>query len=450
MFVDTFRRFVKTSALLCFLISGVLGSLAVGSIAASASSKSQTTLSKTSRSDVLSVTRRVFSAKSDELEIPMDDATPTPTIVVLKSVTLTNAVPTPVSDASEALIDTDIPVVAEATATPTKIAKKAVSKPDVVVETIVPTPEETNESATPISEGPKETVVEIATKGPEASQAAVAETSTPTSTDTATATYTPTVETVVQQTTPTSDETSAVGKSRNVIPGKRVGLSPEWFDFLIQAGYLVRSSSDIPKFGTIAETAHPDEYLMVGMHLVVSQSSKETVKVGDRLMVYRVLDGYVAPETKKSLGRFVKNLGILVVTRTGSNFVQADVVSVFAPFMINESVKPFEDELDRWKQSRRRKPLPADPIDCAVAGLPSGLERALMNDTVILSAGEDQGVVAGMDFEIQKPVEASVGKKVWVKTGKARVFFVGGKYSMAKIVWNRDLILCGFRAQYQP
>jgi hypothetical protein len=213
---------------------------------------------------------------------------------------------------------------------------------------------------------------------------------------------------------------------------------------------LARSASSVPKFGFIAESSRQDHILTTGMHLLIKQKSKEIAKEGDQLMVYRALDEVNDPETNRSLGVFIKNLGVLKVTRVEAGYVQADVVKVFAPFFKDDSVKSFEDELDRWKQSRRRKPLSADPIECTVTGLSRDSDHAIMNETIVLNAGEDQGIVAGMDFELKKPVEATVYKKVWTKVGKARVFYVGGKYSLAKVLWNQDLILNGYRAQYQP
>jgi hypothetical protein len=55
-----------------------------------------------------------------------------------------------------------------------------------------------------------------------------------------------------------------------------------------------------------------------------------------------------------------------------------------------------------------------------------------------------------MTFELRKPVEASPTRKTWMPIGKAKVFFVGNGYSMAKVLWNQDPILRGYRAVYRP
>jgi hypothetical protein len=390
--------------------------------------------------------------RSGEEEIDLGEiiATPTPTLVTLK---LTSE-----SDTGALVgLDMDIPMGGEATYTPTVVVvpdtptpaatdtPTTETAPQEVAET--PTAEISDASSREAAETPSPELSNASNRGAEVTVQA-----TPTSTpvEMAPATPTPTVVVVEEKESSKVQETTPEEKPRNVLTGKNVGLTPEWFHYLIQAGYLTRSASHIPQLGTIAASSHDDNALTTGMHLAVKLRAKETVKEGDLLMVYRVLDEVKDPETNRSLGVFVKNLGILKVTRVEAGFAQADVDKVFTTFYKNESVKSFEDELDRWKQSRRRRPLSADPIECTVASCSQGSDRAIMNETIILNAGEDQGVVAGMDFELKKPVEATVYKKVWTKVGKARVFYVGGKYSMAKVIWNQDLILSGFRAQYQP
>jgi hypothetical protein len=274
-------------------------------------------------------------------------------------------------------------------------------------------------------------------------------TDTPTEVAQETPTFTPTMvpeenEVEISEAPITDDKKAGLDKT------KRLGLSPTWFDYLVQAGYLVKKPSEVPQIGLIVESSHQDSTLTTGMHLVIRQKNKTLVKTGDRLIVYRVLDRYTDPVTGDFLGSYVVNLGSLKVTRVDGSLVQADVLKTFAPFFKGDKVKLFDDELERWKKSRRRQSPPSDPVECSVVGMPPGSERALMNDTLILGVGEDQGVVAGMDFEVKKPVEAAVSKRSWVRIGKARVFYVGGKYSLAKVLWNQDLILRGHRAVYQP
>lgn len=357
-----------------------------------------------------------------ESEISLDDAvdTPTPTLVVLNTVTSSEDLFS-IPEASAAK--------AEPTATDTPTPEAVRPKAPVPVKQkkikLVP-------AATATPEPP------VATPTPTAPQAAQAE-----------ATFTPPA---VESTAAAVAEEKATG-DKNVAfnsNAKRSGLSPEWFNYLIQAGYLVPSGSSVPQVGTIVDSANHDDILVTGMHVVIKSKVKEAVRVGDRLVVYRTLDPCVDPETGRSLGIFVRNLGVLRVTRVDGSDIQADVVGVFAPFYAKDLVKSYDDELERWKQSRRRRPLPSDAVECTVAGVANGMNRALMNETVILNAGEDQGVVAGMDLVLKKGVESAVGKKTWSNAGKLRVFFVGGKYSMAKVVWCQEPVVKGYRALYQP
>ena len=439
MFVETIRRFVKTTTVL-----GAIFCCGLGASAAWSSGATSVNTQQPGQAPFVSALRHSVTSRStmrsgeEEIDLGEIIATPTPTLVTLK---LTSE-----SDTGALVgLDMDIPMGSEATNTPTVVVVPNTPTP---VATDTPTSEAVGTASQEVIETPTPEV----SSAPNRDETEVTVQVTPTSTfvEMVPATPSPTVQVVEEKEPSEIPAATPVEKSRNVLTGKNVGLTPEWFNYLIQAGYLVRSASNVPKLGTIVASSHDDNALTTGMHLTVKLRTKQTVKEGDLLMVYRVLDEVRDPETNYSLGVFVKNLGILKVTRVEAGFVQADVDKAFTTFYKNDSVKSFEDELDRWKQSRRRRPLSADPIECSVASCSQGSDRAITNETIILSAGEDQGVVAGMDFELKKPVEATVYKKVWTKVGKARVFYVGGKYSMAKVLWNQDLILSGFRAQYQP
>jgi hypothetical protein len=416
------------------------------------------------------------SESSVELEIAIDETgeTPTPTLVTLKASTslgLESAADLPASaqsaqrltpTATPKVIPTDTPMDTpipthilkddEATATETFTAIVMEDSPTVVktnepYTTTATVVEDDSEEESDVEEQSEVVATETPTDTVKVIETILeTSTDTPIPTPTLTPTEIPTAEVVTEESATAPVETM----QRKTIVGKSVGLSPEWFDYLIQAGYLVSSNSEVPRFGIISESAEADAILQPGMHLVVRKKSSTDVKLGDRLMVYRVLDRYNDPDSKIYLGMYVRNLGLLKVTRIDGLLVHADVLKTYAPFYTNDLVKLFDDEMDRWKQSRRKKQLPSDSVECSVAGIPPGSEHALMNETIILGAGEDQGVVAAMDFELKKPVEAAVGKTTWTKIGKARVFFVGGKYSLAKILWSQEVIEKGFRATYQP
>jgi len=244
----------------------------------------------------------------------------------------------------------------------------------------------------------------------------------------------------------TSDDftnAGAAGKTTMTFLKRKVGLDKEWFNYVLTAGYLRAPKSHVAKLGTIVATLK-DQVDIIGF------SSQIVLKVGDQLVVYRVLDPYSDPETGRFLGDYVKNLGLLRITEVDGQLLHCTVIGAWFPFFAGESVKSYEDELDRWKQSRRKHPLPAEPIQCSVAGPVPGTDRILTTEVAILSAGEDQGVVAGMNFQLRKPVEASVTQKTWMKAGSATVFYVGPGYSLAKVVWDVEPILKGYRAVYQP
>jgi len=267
------------------------------------------------------------------------------------------------------------------------------------------------------------------------------------------------VENQVHDATPTASESSSddfsnggtTSKSTMTFLKKKVGLSSDWFPFIMTAGYLRAPKTHVAKLGTIVATLK-DQVDIIGFssQVVVKLSRRTDLKAGDELVVYRVLDPYSDPETGRFLGDFIKNLGLLRITEVDGQLIHATVIGAWFPFYAGESVKPYEDELDRWKQSRRKHPLPAEPIQCSVAGPVPGTDRILTNEVAILSAGEDQGVVAGMNFQLRKPVEATVTQKTWMKVGSATVFYVGPGYSLAKVIWGLEPILNGYRAVYQP
>jgi hypothetical protein len=151
------------------------------------------------------------------------------------------------------------------------------------------------------------------------------------------------------------------------------------------------------------------------------------------------------------MGTQVAHLGVgrVVEVQGGRCLVKVD--RSYKPIQPGDEVKLYEDEVQRGQQSRRMEKLPSSEIQCRVCGGDPWLDRYTTNDYVILSAGSEQGVVAGQVFLLRQrdtkpgwkgPADATVGR--------VKVFYAGPDYSMAKVLMNSIPVTRGTRALYSP
>ena len=114
-------------------------------------------------------------------------------------------------------------------------------------------------------------------------------------------------------------------------------------------------------------------------------------------------------------------------------------------------MKPYDSEIQRWKDAHAKQALPTKPIQCKVAGGEPNRTQMEETDFIILTAGAKKGVVEGQVFELRNSREMGfMEKPLQILAGKAQVFYVGPDYAMARILKSSVGIQKGFDAVYQP
>jgi hypothetical protein len=234
-----------------------------------------------------------------------------------------------------------------------------------------------------------------------------------------------------------------------VAPKSRINRNISFYYFL-RAGYIVSESSEIPSLGEVIGTDGDLAYSTPKKFFVRLVSPKTEVKPGDLWVVYRAVDRVGKPETE-FFGFLTRNLAVVKVVEVQKQRCQVEVKKSFGYIENGDKVKPYDGEIQRWKDAHSKKPLPTQPIQCMVAGGEPKHDQLTETDFIILTAGSKKGVVEGQVFELRSGRETGfLEKPIQIFCGKAQVFYVGPFYSMARILKSRVAIQKGFQAVYQP
>ncbi len=223
------------------------------------------------------------------------------------------------------------------------------------------------------------------------------------------------------------------------------------FDFLVRAGFVAQNKSQINRLGKIIGNPRNEDNLSTADKVYVGLSKGATAQEGDRWIFFRFADPVKNPANGKKLGIQVIHTGIGRVLEVQESRCLVQIEKSFVPIQGEGEVKSYEDEVQRWKQSKQETKLPDFKITCFVAAGEPQRDHYAMNDFVVLSAGSEAGVVAGQVFQLRQrdknprwsgPAEAPIGQ--------AKVIYCGGNYSMAKILRSVQPIPLGTRAVYEP
>lgn len=252
-----------------------------------------------------------------------------------------------------------------------------------------------------------------------------------------------------QPSSQTSKEASA--PVRAAATGPRVRMDDKiGFHYFVKSGYVVQEGSDVASVGRVEEYDFDPTYTFPKKCRLSLSEAGASTKIGDRLLVYRVRQRF--NESRSGFtGYWVQNVAVLKVLETGEQGTLAQVLESFDPILVGDQLKTYDQELDRWNGARVKKPLPAESVHCFVAGGDFIHDQFSQSEFIVLTAGADQGVVEGQDFQLRdkkktNDEEEALGKPV----GLARVFFAGPGYSMARIVWNYEPVYKSFEARYEP
>ena len=170
------------------------------------------------------------------------------------------------------------------------------------------------------------------------------------------------------------------------------------------------------------------------------------------MLVYRT--NYHLEEARSGFsGYLVQNLAVLKVLEVHQRRCLAQVKDSFATFSNGDAVRPYGDEMARWKEAQVKKDLPGHPIKCFVVGGESPEIRHFwtLSDFIILSSGSKKGIVEGLRFDLRKYEDrADKEESMHIPVGKAEVFYAGPDYSLARILTSHVPVESGFEAFYEP
>jgi len=237
-------------------------------------------------------------------------------------------------------------------------------------------------------------------------------------------------------------------------PTRRVRVSDNvGFYYFVKAGYVTADPDKLPSIGDVVGSADNNmSYSMAKRTFIELASNKVKPAVGDLLVIYRT-DQPVEESHAGSLGTEVANLAIVRVIETQDLRDLVEVVKSFSSFVAGDKVEDYDNEIQRWKQAQIKKPLPAQPLTCYVAG---GVQESIQKsfnqlDYIYLTAGTKQGVVEGQNFRLFKVTETGVMEEALrTPVGEAQVIYAGPDASTARILKNSEPVAKGFTAEYKP
>jgi hypothetical protein len=247
----------------------------------------------------------------------------------------------------------------------------------------------------------------------------------------------------------TSEEAQEIKADSSPTQKVRINRNVSFYYFL-RAGYIVSNSSEVPSLGGVFGVSGELGYSAPKKMFIRLASPDTEVKEGDLWVVYRMTDQVSVPKSGFR-GFWVRNLAVVKVLEVQKNRCQVQVVKSFGVISNGDKVKPYDVEIQRWKDAHLKKPLPAQPIQCVVAGGEPNHEQLTETDFIILTAGSKKGVVEGQIFELRSNLKTDpLEKPVKILNGKAQVFYVGPNYAMARILKSSVGIQKDFEAHYQP
>ena len=218
----------------------------------------------------------------------------------------------------------------------------------------------------------------------------------------------------------------------------------------VKSGYMVRDINQAPGIGRVIGGIGIDQNYSTGKKTFVKlYSDRYDVKPDDLFVVYRILEMPITNEKSETLGYVVQNLAIVKAVEVEKRKCFVQVNQSFDTFQKGDFIRPYEDEIKRWKWAQTKKALPNRPIHCFVVGGESGMNLYSLYHNLILSAGTQKGVVEGQVFQLKEPKSSSDGI-LHLPVGATEVIFAGSNYSIAQIISSSEIIEKGCEAFYEP
>ena len=236
----------------------------------------------------------------------------------------------------------------------------------------------------------------------------------------------------------------AENKAARVRISQKIG-----FYYFLKAGFTVLDDSRVSSVGRVLGAGREKKLFITSDKTFVELTSgQEGIKIGDLLVVYRMMNKVEEARSGFS-GYWIRNLAVVKVLEVEKGHCLVETKQSFYSYKAGDKVRLYEDEIKRWKQAQVKKVLPDHPVKCFVAMADGSVKSASQTEFIVLTAGSKKGVVEGQQFQIKDDIFLG-GETVHESRGVAQVFYAGADCSMAQIVYSQDPIKTGLEAFYQP
>jgi len=164
-----------------------------------------------------------------------------------------------------------------------------------------------------------------------------------------------------------------------------------------------------------------------------------TLRMNDRVTLYRPTTVVFHPVTKVMMGRVIKVLGVLEVIRPPVNqVVEAKVVKAFDSMMLGDPVMPFTPPPTVPAQSISQTSLPGFIVE-----FQERREVTAQGDIVYLDRGSKDGVALGDRFQVTRRGRQTLAALPSVALGELKVIGLQEWTSTARVVESSDALRRG-------
>lgn len=192
-----------------------------------------------------------------------------------------------------------------------------------------------------------------------------------------------------------------LGNAPDVIPGERIdedtvqvagklGYEPKGTLNFRVAGFVTKK--EIEEAGHISGSFAGARYLSSNTQAYLEFKSKGTVKIGDRLVIFKPGEEVAHPKSGGTVGYLTQLTGVLRITRTDGPMVTAMITDSYDVIERGDLVAPYSEAL--------AKRVAVRPNDKKLDGTIVAQLGIGTYQTIIIDQGSDQGVQPGNVFTV--------------------------------------------------
>ncbi len=211
---------------------------------------------------------------------------------------------------------------------------------------------------------------------------------------------------------------------------------------MLSAGFV----NDVESAGAIVGSPEDEKTTFgYGDVVYVKINSSETVNVGDKFLIYKLLEKVRHPRTHERYGQLVRGLGILQITAKNpdTDVLVARITLSFDSITFRDRLTPYQEPVPLYQSSEQK--------DKDISGyILEVTDRRSINgqlDVVYLDKGRVDGVDPGDRFIVySEPARRGFPKVV---IGEVQVFTVKERTSTAVVRKSTDVLVRGNAVAYE-